>query len=129
MLLGAPVSIRVERWRMATSSVAGRFINGYSRRDWVLGLVYRGSNGALTRRTQAVTREGLACCSDVASMQGAYCSTANCECFVCAGFIKGAGGISPVDCPGVENVNLSNLISGHFDYATKIDEIVDLLQL
>ncbi len=46
-----------------------------------------------------------------------------------AGFIKGAGGISPVDCPGVENVNLSNLIAGHFDYATKIQEIVELLHL
>lgn len=46
VLLGAPVNIRAERWRMASSSVAGRFINGYSRRDWVLGIVYRGSNGA-----------------------------------------------------------------------------------
>ena len=46
-----------------------------------------------------------------------------------AGFIKGAGGISPVDCPGVENVNLSNLISGHFDYAVKMPEIVELLHL
>jgi Protein of unknown function (DUF726) len=46
-----------------------------------------------------------------------------------AGFIKGAGGISPVDCPGVENVNLSNLISGHFDYAVKMTEIVELLDL
>ena len=48
---------------------------------------------------------------------------------VTAGFIKGAGGISPVDCPGVENVNLSNLISGHFDYAVKMPEIVELLHL
>jgi Protein of unknown function (DUF726) len=47
VLLGAPVSIRLERWRMATSSVAGRFINGFSRRDWVLGVVYRGGNGAV----------------------------------------------------------------------------------
>jgi Protein of unknown function (DUF726) len=34
-----------------------------------------------------------------------------------------------VDCPGVENVNLSNLISGHFDYAVKMTEIVELLDL
>lgn len=45
------------------------------------------------------------------------------------GFIKGAGGISPVDCPGVENVNLSNLISGHFDYSARINEILELLDL
>ena len=46
VLLGAPVSMRAERWRMATRSVAGRFVNGFSRRDWVLSVVYRGSNGA-----------------------------------------------------------------------------------
>jgi Protein of unknown function (DUF726) len=46
-----------------------------------------------------------------------------------SGFIKGAGGISPVDCPGVENVNLSLIISGHFDYAVKMTEIVELLDL
>lgn len=45
------------------------------------------------------------------------------------GFIRGAGGISPVDCPGVENVNLSKLISGHFDWPAKINEIAELLNL
>jgi pimeloyl-ACP methyl ester carboxylesterase len=50
VLLGAPVSMRAERWRMATRSVAGRFINGFSRRDWVLSVVYRGSNGAAAPR-------------------------------------------------------------------------------
>ena len=53
MLLGAPVSIRAERWRMATRSVAGRFVNGFSRRDWVLSVVYRGSNGAGSTRDSA----------------------------------------------------------------------------
>lgn len=45
VLMGAPVSTRMERWAMARSSVAGRFVNAYSRRDWVLGLIYRGANG------------------------------------------------------------------------------------
>ena len=47
----------------------------------------------------------------------------------CAGFIKAAGGILPVDCPGVENVNLSNVIDGHFDYVTKIDDIMHAISL
>jgi len=47
VLLGAPVSIRQERWRLAGASVSGRFINGYSRNDWVLGIVYRGGSGTL----------------------------------------------------------------------------------
>ena len=43
--MGAPVSTRPERWAMARAAVAGRLVNAYSRRDWVLGLIYRGSNG------------------------------------------------------------------------------------
>jgi len=46
VMLGAPVSTSLERWALARSSVSGRLINGYSTRDWILGLVYRGSNGA-----------------------------------------------------------------------------------
>lgn len=46
--MGAPVSTRLERWAMARSVVAGRFVNAYSRRDWVLGLIYRGANGKLS---------------------------------------------------------------------------------
>lgn len=49
VLLGTPVSIRETRWAMARSVVSGRFVNGYSSRDWVLGVVYRSSN-AFTRR-------------------------------------------------------------------------------
>ena len=45
-MLGAPVSTHLERWALTRSSVSGRLINGFSRRDWILGLVYRGSNGA-----------------------------------------------------------------------------------
>ena len=45
VVMGAPVSTRLERWAMARSVVAGRFVNAYSRRDWVLGLIYRGANG------------------------------------------------------------------------------------
>ncbi len=45
-MLGAPVSTSLERWALARSSVSGRLINGFSSRDWILGLVYRGGNGA-----------------------------------------------------------------------------------
>lgn len=43
VLMGAPVSVRSERWAMARRVVSGRFVNAYSRRDWVLGLIYRGA--------------------------------------------------------------------------------------
>ena len=46
VLLGTPVGVQPELWRAARSAVAGRLVNGFSRRDWILGLVYRGSKGA-----------------------------------------------------------------------------------
>lgn len=49
VLLGAPVSIKETRWAMARSVASGRFVNGYSNRDWVLGVVYRSAN-AFTQR-------------------------------------------------------------------------------
>ena len=45
VLLGTPVGVHPERWHIARSAVSGRFVNGYSRRDWILGFVYRGSKG------------------------------------------------------------------------------------
>ena len=40
VLLGAPVSPAAERWRMARRAIAGRLVNGYSRRDWLLSVMY-----------------------------------------------------------------------------------------
>jgi hypothetical protein len=34
-----------------------------------------------------------------------------------------------VGVPGVENVNLSRVVDGHMDYLTKMDEILDILNL
>ena len=48
---------------------------------------------------------------------------------VFAGFIKAAGGIMPVNCAGIENVNLSKLVDGHFDYVQQIDEIMQIIDI
>ncbi|KAJ1677992.1 hypothetical protein EV182_005007, partial [Spiromyces aspiralis] len=40
-IFGAPVVEPPEEWRKAVSVVGGRFINGYSSRDWILGFFYR----------------------------------------------------------------------------------------
>lgn len=88
-LLGMPAALRPKRWAMARSVVAGRLINGYSRNDWLLAVVYRGANG----------------------------------------FIKTAAGFTAAPFPGVENVNLSNLVQGHFEYIEKAGEILELLGL
>ncbi|KAK7346380.1 hypothetical protein VNO80_20898 [Phaseolus coccineus] len=43
VLLGAPIPIKDENWEAARKMVAGRFINAYSRNDWMLGLAFRAS--------------------------------------------------------------------------------------
>ena len=35
VLLGTPVGVTPQRWRMARTAVAGRLVNGYSNQDWV----------------------------------------------------------------------------------------------
>jgi thioesterase domain-containing protein len=41
VLLGAPLGTATKRWKRVRSVVAGRLVNGYSTRDFVLSLVYR----------------------------------------------------------------------------------------
>lgn len=40
-----------------------------------------------------------------------------------------AAGLCPVDCPGVESLNLTSIINGHFDYKRKMNEIMDVIRL
>ncbi|TDH67266.1 hypothetical protein CCR75_001870 [Bremia lactucae] len=41
ILLGSPVSMAREDWANARRVVSGRLINGYSEKDWMLGIMYR----------------------------------------------------------------------------------------
>ncbi|KAK7376059.1 hypothetical protein VNO78_34909 [Psophocarpus tetragonolobus] len=43
VLLGAPIPIMDENWEAARKMVAGRFVNAYSRNDWMLGVAFRAS--------------------------------------------------------------------------------------
>ncbi|RDX85566.1 Transmembrane and coiled-coil domain-containing protein 4, partial [Mucuna pruriens] len=43
VLLGAPIPIKDENWEAARKMVAGRFVNAYSRDDWMLGVAFRAS--------------------------------------------------------------------------------------
>ena len=45
VLLGCPVGTEALRWRMARRAVAGRLVNVYTRRDWLLGVCAGGSSG------------------------------------------------------------------------------------
>lgn len=62
----------------------GRFVNGFSSRDWVLGLIYRAKKLRIH-----------------------------------------AAGIEPINCPGVENVDVSAFVRNQFDYTTCLPDILE----
>ncbi|XP_062209595.1 uncharacterized protein LOC133911386 [Phragmites australis] len=88
VLLGAPVSVKGELWEPARKMVAGRFVNVYSRDDWILGVTFRAS----------LLTQGLA-------------------------------GIQAVDVPGVENVDVTELVDGHSSYLSAAQQILEHLEL
>jgi len=40
-LLGAPVTVNPQRWKVIRPLVAGRLVNGYSKADWLLPVIHR----------------------------------------------------------------------------------------
>ncbi|KAI0545778.1 hypothetical protein F4679DRAFT_588240 [Xylaria curta] len=48
-LFGAPVVVKKEEFLKARVVVAGRFVNGYNRNDWILGYLFRLTNGGIRR--------------------------------------------------------------------------------
>lgn len=61
--MGCPVGTEGVRWRMARRAVAGRLINCYSRKDWMLGVCAGGSSGWMKVRGAALA----ACCAKTAA--------------------------------------------------------------
>ncbi|KAJ6989891.1 transmembrane and coiled-coil domain-containing protein 4 isoform X3 [Populus alba x Populus x berolinensis] len=88
VLLGAPISIKDQKWEAARKMVAGRFVNAYSTGDWTLGVAFRAS----------LLTQGLA-------------------------------GIQPVDVPGIENVDVTDLVEGHSSYLWATQQILEQLEL
>jgi hypothetical protein len=84
LIMGTPVIPDPELFSAARSIVAGRFVNCYSTKDWLLSVLFW------------------------------------------QGVSKPAAGLVPVDCPGIENINCSDIVSGHADYIEKLDEIFSL---
>lgn len=87
-LLGTPEKVDKEKWESVRKVVAGRFVNGFSKNDWVLGVVYRASFMSF-----------------------------------------GVSGLKPVDVPGIENVDLSEVVDGHSSYLTSLKQILQAIDL
>ncbi|KAI0459598.1 hypothetical protein F5B21DRAFT_499278 [Xylaria acuta] len=48
-LFGAPIVVKKEEFIKARVVVAGRFVNGYNQNDWILGYLFRLTNGGIRR--------------------------------------------------------------------------------
>lgn len=48
-LFGSPVVVKHDEYARARTVVSGRFVNGYNRNDWILGYLFRLTNGGIRR--------------------------------------------------------------------------------
>ncbi|PHH91433.1 hypothetical protein CDD83_441 [Cordyceps sp. RAO-2017] len=48
-LFGSPIVVKKEEYLRARTVVCGRFLNGYNRNDWILGYLFRLTNGGIRR--------------------------------------------------------------------------------
>ncbi|KAL7791008.1 hypothetical protein V8C37DRAFT_165478 [Trichoderma ceciliae] len=76
-MFGSPIVAKQDEFLKARSVVSGRFVNGYNRNDWILGYLFRLTNGGIRR-------------------------------------VAGLGALD--DCPGIENVDVTELVAGHMEY-------------
>ncbi|KAL2017836.1 hypothetical protein VTK56DRAFT_1638 [Thermocarpiscus australiensis] len=62
-LFGSPVVVKKDEYLRARSVVSGRFVNGYNRNDWILGYLFRLTNGGIRRVA------GLAAIEDIPGLE------------------------------------------------------------
>jgi pimeloyl-ACP methyl ester carboxylesterase len=48
-LFGSPIVAKKDEYLRARMVVAGRFVNGYARNDWILGYLFRATSGSIMR--------------------------------------------------------------------------------
>ncbi|KAJ2994717.1 hypothetical protein NUW58_g1479 [Xylaria curta] len=58
-LFGAPIVVKKEEFLKARVIVAGRFVNGYNRNDWILGYLFRLTNGGIRQVAGLATVDGI----------------------------------------------------------------------
>lgn len=87
VLLGATLTAPQKTWLEVRGVVAGRFVNGYARNDWILNYLFRATTGGGT-----------------------------------------VAGLRPIEgVPGLENVDVTDKISGHMSYRVYMPIILDQL--
>jgi len=90
--MGTPKYISKKDWTSARRATGGRLIHCYSRRDWVLSLMFKRKN--------------------------------------LMGFYKTAAGTAPIRVEGVcgvENYDVTHLITGHSAYCARIPHVLEAI--
>lgn len=84
-MFGSPVVVKHDEYMRARSVVAGRLVNGYNNSDWILGYLFRLTNGGIRR----------------------------------------IAGLSAIDnIPGMENMDVTEIVVGHMDYRTAMPRLL-----
>jgi len=99
VLMGLPNHLSLASWRACRQVVAGRLVNCYSRKDLILSLMF-----------QAKRFSGASLSSGMGSILKPVCGTC------------------PVEEPGVENIDCSDLILGHQDYCLETGKILERIR-
>lgn len=58
-MFGSPVVVKTDEFLKIRTVVAGRFVNGYHKNDWILGYLFRLTNGGIRRVAGLTTIEGI----------------------------------------------------------------------
>ena len=58
-LFGSPIVANKDEYLKARSVVSGRFVNGYSSNDWILGYLFRATSGGIMRVAGLAPVEGI----------------------------------------------------------------------
>jgi hypothetical protein len=131
ILVGAPVTPGIEQWKAIASVVSGRLVNGYSRNDWTLGFLYRAVSVRVGVKIAGLQPSSEEVDGDVDEVTGKMerldVDTEKEEQdedeLVLRQAQKAQSKIRRTDTP-VEDVDLSHIIGGHFEYADKMDEVL-----
>jgi hypothetical protein len=84
-MFGSPIVANKDEYLKIRSVVVGRFVNGYSSNDWILGYLFRATSGGIMR----------------------------------------VAGLAPVlDIPGMENFDVTSLVSGHMNYRAAMPRLL-----
>ncbi|RAO71260.1 uncharacterized protein BHQ10_007272 [Talaromyces amestolkiae] len=84
-MFGSPIVANKDEYLKVRSVVVGRFVNGYSSNDWILGYLFRATSGGIMR----------------------------------------VAGLAPVlDVPGMENFDVTDLVSGHMNYRAAMPRLL-----